>query len=381
MQAVDNADNTNTTSEHYFHVEYPLIAADPQSVSLMLVSPTSTVVSLIITNSGNAMLNWRLQTNYSDSVSADEGEWTHSGANDRWHISTQEKNSAPYAWYCGDETAETYYNSMDASLVTPAINLGYNPTFSFMQWFRSEYDGRSGMEDYFWDGGVVDISTNNGSSFIRITPIGGYPYKITPNGDSPFPADTPCLAGTGGWEKVSFDLTEYAGKSVKVRFRFGSDKYTIERGWFIDDIRFDWKSDWLSISSAVGSVAAGTSMNLPLTIDSSQLQLGDYYDSISLMSNDPTMPVLTVPVTLYVVIDSNKAHIKADENNPNGFIISWLADSSHRYSLITSTNLIDNTWTGIPEYTDMPGINGIMSYTGTTDNVSTKFYKVEESPL
>jgi len=381
MQAVDNAGNTNRTPEYSFHVEYPLIATDPQSISLMLVSPTSTVVSLIITNSGNALLNWQLQTNYNDSISADEGEWTHSGVNDLWHISTQETHSAPYAWYCGDGSAETYYNSTDAGLVTPAVVLGNNPSFSFMQWFRSEYDGRAGMEDYFWDGGVVDISTNNGTSFTRIAPVGGYPYKITPNGDSPFPADTPCLAGTGGWEKVSFNLQEFAGKSVKVRFRFGSDKYTVERGWFIDDIRFDWNSDWLSISSVSGSVAAETSVNIPLTIDSGQLQIGDYYDSISLISNDPTTPILTVPVTLFVVMDSDKVHIKADDNAPNGFIISWLADASHSYSLVTSTNLISDTWNGIPGYTNMPGINGIMSYTGTVDSVSSKFYKVEETPL
>jgi bacillopeptidase F (M6 metalloprotease family) len=237
------------------------------------------------------------------------------------------------------------------------------------------------MEEYFWDGGVVNITTNNVASFTRLTPIGGYPYKITPNGDSPFPADTPCLAGTGGWEKVSFDLQDFAGKSVKVRFRFGSDKYTVERGWFIDDIRFSWRSDWLTLSAITGTVDAGTSQNLSLTIDSSQLQLGDYYDSISLISNDPTTTVLTVPVTLFVVMDSGKVHIKSDENNPNGFIISWLADASHSYSLVTSTNLISDTWTGIPGYTNMPGINGIMSYTGTVDSVSSKFYKVEESPL
>ena len=384
IQAVDSAANTNSTAVQTFHVAYPLIAAVPQSLSLTLVSPAADSVPLVLTNSGNAELVWQLRTNWSDSVSSDEGDWTHSGEHsydDAWHISSQETYSAPYAWYCGDDIQETYANSMDARLVTPAVMLGANPSFSFRQWFRSEYDGRSGFEDYFWDGAVVDISTNDGVSFERIVPAGGYPYKITPNDDSPFPDHTPCLAGTGGWETVSFDLDQYAGETVKIRFRFGSDMYSVERGWFVDDILFSWESSWITLGTSSGTVAESSSAILPVSVDSAGLVLGEYNNTISLICNDPARPELSVPVTLYVVAADDSVYIAMDENNPNSFIISWQANTSHSYSLVTNTNLNNDSWLGIPGYTNMPGINGTMSYTGNVDGASSKFYRVDEEPL
>jgi subtilisin family serine protease len=384
IQAVDNAANTNETIDNIFHVAYPLILTIPQSLSLTLVSPAADSVSLIVTNRGNADLTWQLRTNWSDSVSADEGGWTHSGENsydDTWHISSQESSSGLYAWYCGDDMQETYANAMDARLLSPAVTLGASPSFSFRQWMRSEYDGRSGFEEYFWDGAVVDISTNDGTSFERIVPVGGYPYKITPNDDSPFSYHTPCLAGTGGWETVSFDLDQYAGKTVKIRFRFGSDMYSVERGWFIDDILFSWESSWLTLGISSGIVAESSSVILPVGMNSAGLALGEYNNTISLICNDPTRPELSVPVTLYVVAADDRVHIAMDENNPNAFIISWQSDTSNKYSLVANTNLNNDSWAGVPGYTNMPGINGIMHYTGDVSGVSSKFYKVDEEPL
>jgi len=383
IQAVDRASNTTSTAEHTFHVAYPLIAAVPQSLSLTLVSPSAGSIPLVLTNSGNADLIWQLRTNWSDAVSSDEGEWNHSGEHsydDTWHITSQERSSLPYAWYCGDDIQETYANSSDTRLVTPAVTLGAEPSFSFRQWFRSEYDGRSGFEEYFWDGAVVDISTNGGISFERIVPVGGYPYKITPNDDSPFPDHTPCLAGTGGWETVSFDLDRYAGETVKIRFRFGSDKYSVERGWFVDDILFSWKSSWLILGTSSGTVAQSSSATLPVSMNSAGLPLGEYNNTISLTCNDPTRPELSVPVILYVAADDS-VHIAMDENNPNLFVVSWMADISNSYSLVTNTNLNNESWIGVPGYTNMPGINGIMSYTGNIGGVSSKFYRVDEEPL
>ena len=40
-----------------------------------------------------------------------------------------------------------------------------------------------------------------------------------------------------GWAKARLDLSRFAGSSVKVRFRMGSDRKVGGRGWYVDDIR------------------------------------------------------------------------------------------------------------------------------------------------
>jgi hypothetical protein len=269
---------------------------------------------------------------------------------------------------------------MDSELVTPSVTLGSNPTFSFWHWAQFEYDGRVGYEEYYWDGAVIDISTNNGTSFLRITPVDGYPNKITPNDDSPFTDATPCLGGTGGWEQVTFDLEAFSGKTVQIKFRFGSDQYTVDRGWFIDDIQFSWESPLLSLSVISGTVKAASSAELSVTINSTGLQLGQHNNIILLTCNDPTRPTLSIPVMLIVTAEENDTHISMDQDNPNTFVITWPANTNHTYSLMSNTNLNNGIWDGIPGYTNLPGINGTMSYTGTIDSTSTKFYRVNENP-
>ncbi len=379
IQARDGAMNTSTTAWHTFSIAYPQITIIPESLSVELEPKTSTIIPITITNSGNATLIWQIQTNWNDSVSDNPNGWTHSGQNDLWHTTQLEVHSDSYAWYCGNDYLGSYENMIDATLSTPPITLGANPTFSFWHWAQFEYDGRVGFEEHYWDGAVVDVSTNEGVSFSRISPIGGYPHKITPNAASPFPDNTPCLGGTGGWEQVTFDLEDYAGTTVQVRFRFGSDEYSIDRGWFIDDIKFAWESAWINLSTTSGSVEAASSAELPVEINSTGLQLGQYNNSILLTCNDPTQPTLNIPVMLHVA-ENNDAHIAMDPNNPDAFIISWQADTSHTYSLMGTTNLNTDNWTGIPEYTNLPGINGVMSYTGSIDSISTQFYRVDELP-
>ena len=342
---------------------------------------TTTSIPITITNSGNATLIWQIQTNWSDSISADTNGWTHSGQNDFWHPAQQEVHSDSHAWYNGNDYLGSYENLTDASLITPSVTLGSNPTFSFWQWAQFEYDGRYGFEEHYWDGAVIDISTNNGISFSRIVPIGGYPNKITPNDDSPFPDDTPCLGGTGGWEQVTFDLEEYSGETIQIKFRFGSDKYSVDRGWFIDDLKISWESSWLTLTQTSGTVQAASSSEISAEIDSTGLTLGNYNNAISITCNDPTQPALNIPVTLLVFTADNDAHISMDTNNPNAFIIKWPADTEHTYSLMANTNLTTTNWIGVPEQTNLPGINGIMSYTGSIDTISTKFYRVDESEL
>jgi hypothetical protein len=55
------------------------------------------------------------------------------------------------------------------------------------------------------------------------------------NPASPFAPDTPCFSGSHDWKQETFDLSAYTG-IANIRFRFGSDGYVTEEGWYIDDV-------------------------------------------------------------------------------------------------------------------------------------------------
>jgi hypothetical protein len=94
--------------------------------------------------------------------------------------------------------------------------------FEFYQWYNIETG---------YDGGNVAVSTNGGSSWTVITPVGGY--------DDPdiYALGGPGYTGSsGGWIRAEFDLSAYVGRTVQFRWRFASDGYINAPGWYIDDV-------------------------------------------------------------------------------------------------------------------------------------------------
>ena len=175
---------------------------------------------------------------FRDDMENGRGDWVHfaatGGYNDEWHLSTQ-RNHTPggaSSWKCGARDGGDYSDSDDSALVTPPLYLADGSKLYFWHWIDAELN--SGV--YAWDGGVVEITTDHGSTWQQITPANGYPYKISSNPASPFPADTPCYSGSVGWQEEQFDLAAFSGE-VYIRLRFGTDGSITEEGWYIDDVR------------------------------------------------------------------------------------------------------------------------------------------------
>lgn len=182
---------------------------------------------------GESVLYW------SDSVESGENGWTHAavlpGFLDQWHISTETFASAGHAWKCGDTGTGTHADRLDAGLVSPAITITPHTNLHISHWLDSETSGA----DSAFDGAVVEISVTDGP-FLELTPVDGYGrhFKRVRGAASysgPLPGRA-CFAGSNTWLRRSFDLSAYAGQSVRIRFRFGSDSVTNREGWYIDDI-------------------------------------------------------------------------------------------------------------------------------------------------
>lgn len=172
-----------------------------------------------------------------------------SGFHDQWHIDTRRSHSPTHAWKFGDTGGGNYLDSSDGALFTPPVHLGTGAGLSFWHWIAAETNDAHTA----WDGAVVELTTDGGTSWNEIAPAGGYEYTIVPNPASPFPPNYPCWSGRFDWRQAQFDLSAFAGQTVQVRLRFGSDGAVSYEGWYIDD--FDLNP------GLIGSgVAEGTSI-------------------------------------------------------------------------------------------------------------------------
>ena len=145
----------------------------------------------------------------------------------------------------------------DEILVSPALSVSSHETFGFS--FRHRYWFDSGKDqngnDLFIDGGVIEISTDDGKNWSDIGQTANPGYGLTPvfagnqnplEGRHAFvgssagpstddPTDSPFITTT-------VDLgTTYKGQVVRVRFRLGTGaQHTspILFGWQVDDVAF-----------------------------------------------------------------------------------------------------------------------------------------------
>ncbi len=323
IQATDDAGYITEDGPHNFNVVYPVIdIIHSNNFDFAMLKNMTTNSSFHIENTGNTNLVFALtmeSSGFFDNIEQGTNGWTHTGSHDNWHLSTNRFYSGSNAWYCGNDTTAEYANGTDASLITPDILVAKNAKLTYMQWIKSELD----VAPHAWDGGVVEISTNKGLSYQSITPEGGYPKLIVNNPDSPFDPETPCFAGTGSWEKVEFDLSAYAGSVAKIKFRFGSDLFVVDEGWYIDDVKispYSITNDWITVNLTQGTIPQNTSgKNINVNVSSSNKP--PRYSDVSFLqikSNDPTQPRSYIPVFLYVESKPETSLIFAGQTSRDG---------------------------------------------------------------
>lgn len=88
-----------------------------------------------------------------------------------------------------------------------------------------------------WDGGNAEISVNGGA-WTLIEPLTGYDFVTPDNNALP---GVPALTGSsGGWQRLSFDITGQAqpGDRVRLRFNLLSDGLVEASGWYLDDLAY-----------------------------------------------------------------------------------------------------------------------------------------------
>ncbi len=191
---------------------------------------------------------------FSDNMEGDFRLWQHYpvtvGYSDEWHQSTARNHTlgGSMSYKLGGSGSGNYADLVDGALESPDIELGdTQATFKFYHKMMAEEEAGTGTA---WDGGLLEISTDNGQSWSQLFPNGGYTHTIIENDASPFNPGTEVYSGITAsnlWKSEAFDLSAYQG-TVRIRFRFGSDGYVTEEGWYVDDITMSIISDVAEVS-------------------------------------------------------------------------------------------------------------------------------------
>lgn len=122
------------------------------------------------------------------------------------------------------------------SLVSDPIAVG-SGNFSIALTHRYSFEA----DTLFWDGGVIEISTDNGNTW---TSIGGATYDGTINGDlaagNPLHGASAYVGNSPGYPATTVDTinlgTTYAGQNVRLRFTVATDQAAGAPGWELHSV-------------------------------------------------------------------------------------------------------------------------------------------------
>lgn len=192
------------------------------------------------------------QKTYTDEVWSDdferidEGDWILGilgGGKNQWqHGEVSDipgfigpRNSGNYVW--GTNLSGKYDDDnavpSDYFLMSPAIDLGDSVNTKMTLWHYYSFEN----ETIWSDGGRVEVSIDNGLSWIPKFNLGSFMDKIESTANPLY--DDYCFVGNSSdWIEETYDLSTLDGEdSLLIRFRFATDGLVSDYGWYLDEIK------------------------------------------------------------------------------------------------------------------------------------------------
>src|SRR6267142_2854025 len=201
-----------------------------------------------------------------DDMEGGANGWTHystlPGGLDFWALETTRHHSGSHSWH-----VQQHAGVGAEALQSPPINLfGYPDALLAMHhWYNFDDCGDPSFEP---DGGIVEISTNGGATWVQVRPLPGYPYVLDDICGNPL-AFHEAYSHDGGvgneFVPAVFDLTPFIGSTIRIRFQAGWDcgNCAFNEGWFLDDVMvFSRGSGIASAHPSSGAVPAGSSIDV-----------------------------------------------------------------------------------------------------------------------
>ncbi|MBI3241624.1 MAG: M4 family metallopeptidase [Chloroflexi bacterium] len=213
-----------------------------------------------------------------------------------WSRSTDYAASGLFELY----SSHTDFANSFAAMVADEPNLSANAFLHFKHSFGFEDSGAS-----FWDGGIVEYSTDNGSTWFDAKPLfsdgKNYGGKIAAAGTfgNPLAGRDAFVANSHGYVSSRYNLSSLVGQNVRFRWRFGTDFIGGDLNWLVDDVRIYTCTGVPNIPSLL--IPAANSLTTDYTptldwadsspgLDHYQLQVDDNSDFLSLLLDQITTP-------------------------------------------------------------------------------------------
>lgn len=173
------------------------------------------------------------------------GTWTDNGGDTNaylmpqapWQVTATQAQAGARSYHCGPDTG-TYPASTCASLTTPVLALATGSVLSYWVNYNAEYQ---------WDGAVVEISADGGTTWADLPPTtpAGYPTTLsqTVGNACGYAATQGAFTGPStnaaltGWAQYQTAIpATYDNANVQVRWRFTSDGGAEYQGFYLDTI-------------------------------------------------------------------------------------------------------------------------------------------------
>jgi hypothetical protein len=142
-----------------------------------------------------------------------------------WNITTAKYVSPPTSFT--DSPGGNYLTNVTSSL-RYNNQVGLNNALGAVLEFDTQWDIETD-----WDYGQIQISTNNGTTWISQT------GQFTNPGTGSFqPNGEPLYDGTQStWVHETIDISTYAGQQIALRYYFRTDGAVQQDGWYVDNVK------------------------------------------------------------------------------------------------------------------------------------------------
>jgi hypothetical protein len=161
-----------------------------------------------------------------------EGGWVHSGLGDTWQLSQARPYSGLHSFHAAGVSAAS-----DQRLVSPNIALPAGAQALTLQYWN--YQVIESSSGGCFDGGILEISTDDGVSWSQLdTELDTDPYDglISTSYSNPLGGRNGWCGDPQDWLESIVDVDAYAGQTVRLRFRLGTDSSVGREGWYLDDV-------------------------------------------------------------------------------------------------------------------------------------------------
>ena len=257
-------------------------------------------------------------TLFFDDIESGNGNWI-AGSNSgeaHWYVpqtsTTLDGMDEPYAtsglgniwspdW---DSTSDTYL-AMNHDVALPANTYAY---MHFNHSFGFESNSTGSIR---YDGGILEYSTNGGSSWINAGSLfinNGYNGTLYPYSGNPLGAISAFSADSRGYISSRVNLSSLAGENVRFRFRIGTDGGIYDYGWFIDDVH---------IYTCIDPPPPRIEVYMPIILQGGGSS-GDTYEpnDTPAMSYGPLSPGVTYQSYIWTFDDFDGYYINITNLNP-----------------------------------------------------------------